>query len=363
MGTIALRHTLLPLVLLLASPAAAQSTTITLPTAFGGVTTSNIPVAAPPGRFQQWFSPGEWMTAVGHPVRVTGLDLIAGSPGGQAGAQIDIEVIMANGPASGPGLFMDANLANPLAPLAPPPVTVAPRGVRTLGTAIPGSFPLRLTFATPFVWDGVSGVVVDIKLFDNGKGNQAYQYHLLATSAAANRTTQLWGFNPDPRTVINASAVTPGQGLVMQFTTVEGATVSFGQGCPGAGGAVPLASTTGGPPLPANPAWTHVVSQANAQIPALLILGVDRTMYAGIPLPLDLSVIHASGCFLFTDIVTSIQTTTLGGGAGAGSASIVVPTPPVTLRGLEMFTQWLLLDPGAPNGVVSMSQALRHVFG
>src|SRR5262249_46383761 len=161
--------------------------------------------------------------------------------------------------------------------------------------------------------------------------------------------------NPDPRAVINATTMTPGQGLVVQFTFVDGATVSFGQGCPGAGGAIPLAATTGGPPLPANPAWTHVVTKANSQIPALLLLGVDRTMYAGIPLPLDLGVIGANGCMLFTDIVTSIPTTTLGGGAGAGTASIVVPTPPVTLKGLEMFTQWLLLDPGAPNGLILMS--------
>ena len=85
---------------------------------------NNFPVGAPPLRYQQWFAPAQWVRAVAHPVRVSGLDLIASSTGGgQQGALIDIEVTMGNGPAF-PSPAMASNLTNPAAPFPMAPVVV-----------------------------------------------------------------------------------------------------------------------------------------------------------------------------------------------------------------------------------------------
>ena len=62
------------------------------------------------------------------------------------------------------------------------------------------------------------------------------------------------------------------------------------------------------------------------------------------------------------DLTASV--TTVGGGAGSGFATLTTPTPPTSdIVGLEFFTQWLILDPLAANGVLSASNGMWHIFG
>jgi hypothetical protein len=77
-------------------------------------------------------------------------------------------------------------------------------------------------------------------------------------------------------------------------------------------------------------------------------------------LPLDLGpFISAAGCVLLTNPVANLFATTVGGGAGAGIASISVPLPPVTSYiGMSVYTQWFVADPLSVNGVLSASAGL-----
>ena len=305
---------------------------------------TNEPFAgAAPKRYQQWFSAQSWITAVGRPVRVVGMDLIAGGPGGQPGATIDVEITMANGPTNFPFSQMDLNLQSGT-------TVVVPRGLQTLNNAIPGSNPLQLSFKqynTEFHWDGTSGVVVDIKMWDNGRGNTAKPYDLQASFSSFGQVQRMWGFGPDPRFVNNATVNQPNSGLALQFSFEDGISVPFGDGCPGAGGFVPVASTSGGLPLPANSLWTQTLSNANSQMAATLILGVSRSQYLGFNLPLNLAP-FAPQCELLTDLSFTYNVNTVGGGPGSGFASVNIPIPAVTVyAGQSLYTQWLYLDPSS----------------
>jgi hypothetical protein len=329
----------------------------TLPTSTFWVGNNEPFAGVAPKRYQQWFSASAWTAGVGRPVRVVGVDFPAWTPGNQTGAQVDIEVTMAHGPAIASGL-MDDNLVKDV-------VVVVPRSTHTLGTAAPGSYPLTLSFkavGTEFAWDGQSSVVVDIKLWNNGKGNRSYSYDLQATFSSIGQVTRLWGFG-DPRSTNQASFYQPNAGLAMRFNYEEGISVPFGSGCPGAGGFVPVASTSGGHPVPANAAWTQTLRNANAQKSGLIIFGASRTKYGPFALPLNLRPV-APLCDLLVSLDVALPITTIGGGPGSGSANFATPVPPVTVFvGLEMYTQWLVLDSQSLNGPIVLSNGVRSIFG
>lgn len=362
-----MKHAYWLLFLGLATTLPAQQAAV--PTVTTPWTSNNLPMAGGSMRYQQWFAPNEFVSTIGRPVRVTQLQLFGGPPGGQAGAFVDIEVTMANGPTGGPSFQMDSNLTNAAAAFPLAPVVVVPRGTgpvagrHQLATAVDGAPVMTLPFQQAFVWDGSSGVVVDIKLFDNGKnnGNQPYTYNLQYTFRGAGKTTRLYAFSTNPQNVTTAAFVGNGEGISMVFDYVDGITVPFGSGCAGAGGFVPFASTSGGVPFGGNAAWAHTLANANSQQNALLIFGSSTATWGALPLPLDLTIIGGFGCLLWTDVQAFVATATVGGGPGAGSVFLPTPVPPVTLSGIEIFTQWMIFDTGAPQSV-AMSQPLRHIF-
>jgi hypothetical protein len=319
-------------------------------------TSNNYPFAGPKMRYQLWYSAAEWRARLRDAVRVCGIQFKAGSPGGQTGKQIDVEVTMANSsPVQAVGSF-DQNLVSAR-------TVVVPRTRVQLATATPGSYPVRFTFSREFLWDGVSGVAVDIRIFDNGNLNQPYQYDLEATVSSGTRITRL--FTVDDPNSTTAAVIRPGEGLTTRFLYSTAITVPFGQGCPGAGGFVPVAGTSGGWPIPGNTAWTPTLTNAPSQRAATFAIGASNTMWAGtIPLPHELVEIRAFGCFLLVDPVATAGTMTVGGGPGAGQTSFNLPIPPITtINGVSFYSQWLVLDPGATNGVLTASQGLKHVVG
>ena len=323
----------------------------------------NFPLGAPPIRYQQWFTAAQWTRTVGHPVRITGLDFFAATTGLGGPAVIDIEVTMGNGPAF-VGVHMPSNLTNPFAAFPTAPVVVVPRGLHSLGASLPGTRPLQLSFVNEFVWDGESTVVVEVKMWDNGVGNVARSFDLLYAQNGGFEYGRMWGLSSDPDNVTNASIVQQGNVVAMQFHFAEGVSIPYGDGCPGQGGHIPMASTTGGLPVPANGAWTQVLSGANSQKNAVLLIGGSNTMFGAAPLPFDMSLIGGFGCELWASIDGSIPALTVGGGPGAGSAQVATPIPPVTgFTGLSVFFQWLVWDDQSANGVMSMSHGLQTIFG
>ena len=64
-----------------------------------------------------------------------------------------------------------------------------------------------------------------------------------------------------------------------------------------------------------------------------------------------------NGCMLLQNAVASVWSTTVGAGAGSGIATISVQLPAVTSYvGMSLYTQWFVLDPNAPNGLMSATE-------
>ncbi len=324
-----------------------------LPTQPFIASSNNFPFGGPLMRYQQWFSAAEWQAAAVNPVRVTGVQFKAGNPGGQPGKEVTIDVKMAN------TSFFVPTFDNNLGVEKAMPAHFS--GTVLMGTATPGTFPLAVVFNREFVWDGVSGVTVEVKVFNNGNFGQAYPFDLEATFTSFGKVSR--GFNTTSPTAASASVFSSGQGLSMRFDFVDGITHPFSSGCPGGGGIVPTATTSNGPPMVPNQAWEQVLTDAAPNAPAVFALGRSRSVWGEAVLPLGLDFIGANGCFLLVEPMwLRSAVTSQGFGFGDGVATIAFPImPDITLRGQAFFSQWLVLDAFADNGLMSTSQGLIHV--
>ncbi len=330
----------------------AQIQTLQLPTGAYATGQDNLPLASSPTRYQQWYAASELLNGVGRPMRIRGLAFL-GQRVLQQGSNVDIEIRMAH---MTPGLLpvarFDSNLARDV-------TLVLPRSIQNLvPNPPPGTRAVTFNFTREFTWDGASSVVIDLKVFGNGNNNQSYIYECLTATSALSKTMRL--FAPgNPSTLQNATLSQNGFGLVTEFDFVDGVTVPYGTGCPGAGNVTPVAGTSGGLPIPPNPAWAQTLDFGAPSTAGVFVVGGSKTMYGTVPLPFELSVIGGNGCFLYNDALVMIPTSTSAAGVGL----LPLPIPGVTLRRRQIFSQWFLLDLGAPNGALSGSQALWHVFG
>ncbi len=338
--------------LILAAVAGAQNL-VTLPLPAPGPADQTPPFASGVGHFQQWFPATQTVNFATEPVRIDQLQILAGSTSTGI-AHIDMQVEMAHGPAFAPSSTFASNL------LAPSTV-VFPRAIVTMTAAGPGQVVLTLPFSTAFQWDGTRAVTVDIKVFSNDLPSGT-QFLLRGSGLAIGQTTRVYAGG-------NASAATgtvaSGQGLFMVFRTRQGGQVAFGSGCPGRNSTTPIGTTTT-LATPGQP-WTHVLSSAAAQRFCALALGGSRTQWITggntIPLPLAFNGINGGfGCNLLVAPDLVFYATTVGSGS-AGTASIFLAVPPLpTFVGLHVFTQWVIDDPAANNGIMSATAGLWSII-
>ncbi len=117
----------------------------------------------------------------------------------------------------------------------------------------------------------------------------------------------------------------------------------FGSGCPGTGAVVPTQWWSFGPPSPGNAEFALRLADARPNAVAMQVLGFSSTSWAGGALPMGLGAFGAPLCTLYAapDAVTFRLTD------GAGRASQPLPVPP-GMSG-DLWCQWAVLDPGAPN--------------
>jgi hypothetical protein len=89
---------------------------------------------------------------------------------------------------------------------------------------------------------------------------------------------------------------------------------------------------------------------------SFLLFGVDKTRFGTIPLPLKLDTLGGPGCWLEVSILL-----VLPGDKPSGTFSTQVWTLPKdpTLVGIDLYGQWLLLDPKANRLGLVFSQGLR----
>ena len=201
--------------------------------------------------------------------------------------------------------------------------------------------------------------MVDVRQWSNGS-NSTLKYNFRYNSLSRNRLQRVWASGkPNAAT----GEWRDGIGLYTRFLYQEGGSYSLGQGCAGASNFVPVASTNR-VPLPGDTQWTQLLTQTSGRRPAFFVVGLSQTKWNTTPLPLDMAPFGWLGCTLYTDPVVLVGLTTIGGGAGTGTASLLTPIPGIgSLGGFQFYSQWLVFDPTAANGVVSFSNALWHIVG
>jgi hypothetical protein len=125
---------------------------------------------------------------------------------------------------------------------------------------------------------------------------------------------------------------------------------TFGQGCAGSLGVPALSSTLPQLGLP----WT--VSVSNAGGPARLFFGASTSLWAGLPLPLNLAILGRPLCNVLVswDVPVAMMP--------AGSSANISFTLPITgaLMGVPLHNQALILDPSV--GIV-VSDGGTATFG
>lgn len=114
----------------------------------------------------------------------------------------------------------------------------------------------------------------------------------------------------------------------------------FGDGCTGTGSAIPAMGYQGTVAIPSTN-FAVGISNGLGGAPAILFLGLSRTNFGPLPLPLALG----GGCNLLTDITATFGVALMGSGSGAGTASLFIPIPNnVALNGTNLFFQWAVID-------------------
>ncbi len=88
------------------------------------------------------------------------------------------------------------------------------------------------------------------------------------------------------------------------------------------------------------------VSNAATNVPAFLLLGVSDSVWQHVPLPLDLSLVGAPGCFLNVSMDDGMLTST----DASGRAVIELPLPHPAPLGLRFFAQWAVFDQASSFG-------------
>ena len=156
--------------------------------------------------------------------------------------------------------------------------TVFPRNNVTLAAISPGAWTLTVNFTKDFVWDGKSGIIVDIRQWSNGS-NSSLKYNFRATAIAKNRLQRIWA-NGKP----NASNGDwrNGIGLYTRFLYQEGGSYSLGTGCAGASSAIPVA-TTNRVPLAGDTLWTQLLTKTSGRKQAFWVVGLSQTQWGALP--------------------------------------------------------------------------------
>ncbi|MBK8099936.1 MAG: hypothetical protein IPK26_22770 [Planctomycetes bacterium] len=341
-----------PLLALLCTAAVAVAQTVTIPT---NVLLADLdrPFPGGIGRYQQWYAQPPLLAGLGVPVRLERAEFFAGATQTSNTAALDMEVSMAHSFGSGMTGAFNLNYADS-------PVIVVPRRTINLAARAAGQVAIDLQFTNRFTWDGQRPIVIDIKIFGNGRpANAPFTYNFRGSQSAFGLIERAYqGGNANAASGQHQAA----WGLLTRFSGRPGVNIDYGAGCAGSNFVVPRHAVVqiGSPGI----TWTHQLTQAASQRSCVWIMGESDTVSPLGQLPLDLGpVIGAFGCSLLANPFFTAFSTTVGGGAGAGSATMSIALPPVTnYVGMNIYTQWLVLDPGASNTMLSATQGVRSII-
>ena len=114
--------------------------------------------------------------------------------------------------------------------------------------------------------------------------------------------------------------------------------------CPGGVANVPLIGNSGLPVIAKS--MNVTLGNGPATTVALLTLGFNKSQWAGLPLPFDLTNLGATGCSLQNSISMVLATNT--NTQGSALLPLAIPNDP-TLIGGNFYNQWVVMAPGANN--------------
>jgi hypothetical protein len=305
------------------------------------------PFAGGVGRYQQWFNVNQF-TAITEPMRFEQLEFFAGSGNGASPQPLSVncEILMGHGKFSSVFGNFDNNWYEP-------PVMVAPLATQTIQNVPAGQVCMTVPFTNLFTWDQVHPILIEIRVYGNNQGNLPFLFNTQGTTFSIGTTSRVYaGGNANA----SSGAVSQGVGMITRFQARPGMMLDFGAGCPGEGNIIPQneALQIAWPGI----TWTHELTQAASQRTAFWVIG-DTNMA---PFPVDLTTLFglpASGCMLLTNPVNAIPVVTVGGGPGGGVAQLPIALPATTnYIGVSLYTQWVVFDPLAQNGVLSVTPGI-----
>jgi hypothetical protein len=329
--------------------AAAQTVTVNVPNLPGPVNVDR-PFGGGIGRYQQWYNINGF-GAITEPMRFDRLEFLTGTNNGSAPQPVTLncEVLMGHGKFSGVFGSFDGNWDSP-------PIVVGALANRSLTLTGTGQPCLTVPFTSQFTWDKVRPILVEIRIFGNNQSNLPFLFNCQGTTSSLGLTTRVYAAGNAGAT---SGTVQQGVGMITRMRARPGMMLEFGTGCPGEGGVIPQQSANLAWP---GITWNHNLSQAASQRTALWVIGDN----ANAPFPVDLTSILGlapSGCMLRTNPANVIPVLTVGGGAGAGSVMLPLALPATTnYVGMSVFTQWVVLDPLAPNGSLSTTPLLWTII-
>lgn len=293
----------------------------TMANAFGG-SDNSMPFTWSPMRYQQVFLGADLPTAF----TMAGLSLRQNERGPIAhGVTVDLEIQVGYTTRSPQSLSTTfaANFDSGAA------ITVLPRGLVVFPDqgaypTNPSEFFMTIGWPTHFAWSPAAGrnFLVQVTVFGNSAGNIVWGYPLDATGGS---TARLYAYSPNA----TSGTLESNYGLVLGLRALTQT-------------AVPLLYSTSTPQI--GDTFRVRVAQARASSAALLCLGVSKSTWAGVALPLDLAWLGAPGCALLISI-DHAQPVGLDA-TGYGSFSYMLPNN-IYMLGQHIYNQALVADPAA----------------
>jgi hypothetical protein len=173
---------------------------------------------------------------------------------------------------------------------------------------------------------------------------------------------QVTGFFNSSNPVFTSSSIgtTATSALAVYVRHVAGAFTTFCAGCPGTAGRIPVHSGTGTPEIGNTIGWR--VTNARGLSSGTFYLGASRTIYNGVPLPINLGFLGMGAtCQLCVSVNAALPFAT--DAAGAATMNVALPNN-VNLIQSRLYTQPAILDLGAGTTIPMVhGNALETLIG
>lgn len=265
----------------------------------GSTSTTTWPFSAGVSRAQMIYS--NWRFDVPNAAQIRRVGVRPDVAGSGAGKIVQLEVVMGHGQMIGSAT--STTFATNY--VAPATVTYTPKqlSLPTIGSASSGpqTTYVWVPLDTPFQYDATKNLIVEYRVSANNNGNAAFSYRMDVATAVSTATT-------------------------------------YGTACATSGARLPTVAA-GSALVGSN--WNVTIAAGPASSAGVLILGASNTTYGGLPLPLALDALGATGCTLHASLDATLPAVT--NTSGNGTVTIPVPNQ-APLTGATLFVQAALAD-------------------